>query len=269
MTPRKSWIDGAAVSAPRRAPAADVALAAEPELARVLAQVEFLQNETMGALQQLVQLAVPRTYPKGNLLFCHGDPAGAVYVVLSGRVKVSLLSEEGREVILAMIRPAQLIGLDAALDDGRNFGTATTVSRCRLARIDGPAFLSWLQEHPAAQRGLLGELSRRLHGAYEKIGEQALLPVKRRLLMTLIELAREDGILEPGEPAGAVTFVRPTHQELAELIGSSRVVVSRILKELMEEQSAFAADGNVIRVFLDDLVLVDDFGGEGGEGGET
>lgn len=237
-------------------------VAPEPELGRVLAQVEFLQNETMGALGQLAELATPRTYPKGNLLFCHGEPAAAVYVVLSGRVKISLLSDEGREVILSMIRPAQLIGLDAALDGGRNFGTATTVARCRLAKIDGAAFLAWLQEHPAAQRGLLGELSRRLHDAYEKIGEQALLPVKRRLLMTLIELAREEGTLEPGGP---VTFVRPTHQELAELIGSSRVVVSRILKELLEEESAIAADGNVIRVYLDDLVLVDDFGGDGGD----
>jgi CRP-like cAMP-binding protein len=240
-------------------------LIGEAELAHVLAQVDFLQNETMSALQQLMTLATPHTYPKGNLLFCHGDAASAVYVVLSGRVKVSLLSEEGREVILAVIRPAELMGLDAALDDGRNFGTATTVTRCRLARIDRNAFLDWLQDHPTAQRGLLGELSRRLHFAWEKIGEQALLPVKRRLLMTLIELARQDGTSEAGEAGGPVTFVRPTHQELAELIGSSRVVVSRILKELLEEEDAFAAEGNVIRVYLDDLVLVDDFGGDGGD----
>lgn len=229
----------------------------EPEIEQVLAQVGFLQPETIGSLQHLAAHAVPRSYPKGNVLFCHGDPSSEIYLVLTGRVKVSLLSEEGREVILAMSRPAQLIGLDAVLDDGRNFGTATTVTRCRLARIDRDAFLGWLKESPAAQTALLGELARRLHDAWEKIGEQALLPVKRRLLMTLIELAREEGTLEPGGP---VSFVRPTHQQLAELIGSSRVVVSRILKELLEEQTAFAADGNVIRVFLDDLVLVDDFG---------
>lgn len=264
MTPQRS-VPARGGTPEARRPAAEALVTADPGLAHVLAQVGFLQNETMGALQQLIELAVPRTYPKGNLLFCHGEPASAVYVVLSGRVKVSLLSEEGREVILAVIRPAQLLGLDAALDDGRNFGTATTLSRCRLARLDGAAFLDWLHEHPAAQRGLLGELSHRLHGAWEKIGEQALLPVKRRLLMTLIELARQDGTLEADEPGGPVTFVRPTHQELAELIGSSRVVVSRILKELLEEEAAFAAEGNVIRVHLDDLVLIDDFGGEGGE----
>lgn len=259
---RSKTLETGAEAVPRRLPPREAIVPGEPDLARVLSRVGFLQDETMSALQELIGLAVPRSYPKGNLLFCHGEPATVVYVVLSGRVKVSLLSEEGREVILAMIRPAQLIGLDAALDDGRNFGTATTVTRCRLAKIDRTAFLAWLQSHPAAQRGLLGELAHRLHDAYEKIGEQALLPVKRRLLMTLIELAREEGTLEPGGP---VTFVRPTHQQLAELIGSSRVVVSRILKELIEEESAFAADGNVIRVYLDDLILVDDFRGEGGE----
>lgn len=250
---------GAGEASPRRTGRTDVVLAGAAEVAAVLVQGESLQGETIGSLQQLAACAVPRNYPKGNVLFHHGEPATAVYLVLSGRIKVSLTSEDGREVILALMRPAEMIGLDAALDRGRNFGTATCVTRCRLARLDRDVFVKWLESHPATQLGLLGELSRRLHVAWEKIGEQALLPVKKRLFMTLLELAREEGTLQPGGP---VTFVRPTHQELAELVGSSRVVVSRLLKELLEEEDGIAAEGNIIRVYLDDLVLIDEFTGE-------
>ncbi|HUG01877.1 MAG TPA: Crp/Fnr family transcriptional regulator [Longimicrobiales bacterium] len=208
------------------------------------------------ARESLGRIAVARAYPKGNVLFCHGDTCTSLGYVEAGRVKVALMNDEGREVALEVVRAGHLLGLDALFTQGVHVGTAVTLCDSRIARIPADAFQAWLGEFPGASRGLLGELAAEVRHAYEKIGEIALLPVKRRLLMALLEIARSDG---EACRSGQVEFVRPTHQELADLVGSTRVVISRMMKELMEEEDLMAEHGNVIRVHLDDLVL-DEFG---------
>ncbi len=204
----------------------------------------------------LGRIAVARAYPKGNVLFCHGDTCTSVGYVESGRVKVMLMNDDGREVALEVVRAGHLLGADAMFSGRGYVGTAVTLCDSRIARIPAEAFNAWLAEFPGASRALLGELAAEVRHAYEKIGEIALLSVKRRLLMTLLEIARSDG---ETCRTGQVEFVRPTHQELAELVGSTRVVISRMMKELMEEEDMLAEHGNVIRVHLEDLVL-DEFG---------
>ena len=208
------------------------------------------------AREALGAMAVPRSYPKGNVLYYHGDACTSVGFVEAGKVKVALMNDEGREVALEIVRPGHLLGAPALFCRGTYVGTAVTLTEARIARIPADAFRSWLVEFPRASHALLAELGDEVRHAYEKIGELALLPVKRRLLMTLLEIARSDG---EEQTNGEVSFVRPTHKELADLVGSTRVVISRIMKELMEEDELLAEQGNVIRVHLDDLVL-DDFG---------
>jgi CRP-like cAMP-binding protein len=222
------------------------------ELEIVLARVSFLRSAGDAVIGSLARHVVPRTYPKGNLLFYDGESCTALYVVLDGRAKLSLFNDEGREVILTVVRSGGVIGLDGAFARPTYFGTCTTLAESRLGKLERETFLTWLRENPPVLEPLINEFSRRLRRAYEKIGEQALLPVKKRLLSTLVEIARAEGIRGT---SGQVSFVRPTHQELAELIGSTRVVVSRLLKELVEDDHAVDAQGNVIRVYVDDLVL--------------
>lgn len=204
----------------------------------------------------LARIAIARAYPKGNVLFCHGDTCTSVGYVESGRVKVMLMNDDGREVALEVVRPGHMLGADAMFSGSAYVGTAVTLCDSRIARIPADSFHAWLAQFPGASRALLGELAAEVRHAYEKIGEIALLPVKRRLLMALLEIARSDG---EACRSGQVEFVRPTHQELAELVGSTRVVISRVMKELMEEEDLLAEHGNVIRVHLEDLVL-DEFG---------
>lgn len=193
-------------------------------------------------------------YPKGNRIHHHGEPCSAVFFVISGRAKVSLMNEDGREVVLRTVRRGDVFGLDAALGNAPYFGTCTVTTRSQLGKIPRESFLAWLRERPNVQEQILFDLARGLRSAYEKIGEQALLSVKRRLLMAIVDLARLEGI--PGQ-RGELSFIRPTHQELAEIVGSTRVVISRMLKELLQEETAITARGNVIRVYPDDLVLAD------------
>jgi CRP/FNR family transcriptional regulator, cyclic AMP receptor protein len=221
-----------------------------------LQALAFLGSAGPDATAELMRSAGTRRYPKGNILFYHGEPADYVFLVLDGRINISLISDEGREVILATIRQGGIFGLIAALDGGTHIGSAMAATDCTLAKIPRDAFTGWFERYPQVQGPLAVEFARMLRAAYEKIGEQSLLPVKKRLLATLVEIARSEG--RPGQDDDVV-FVRPTHEELAQLIGSSRVVISRILKELLEEDDAIEASGRVMRVSLHKVELDSEF----------
>ncbi|MBK5097778.1 MAG: Crp/Fnr family transcriptional regulator, partial [Gemmatimonadetes bacterium] len=183
-------------------------------------------------------------------------PAGPVYLVISGRVKIILNNEEGREVIVALLGPGGIFGLTSALDGHDQLGTAITIELSTLARFNGEAFLSWTRRSPAAQDALVRELTRRVREMNQQIGAHALMSTKDRLLDTLLEIAGAEGETDPGDDS--VSFTRPTHLELANRIGTSREVVSRLLAELRDSEVLQPEEGRVIRVPLSALVLRED-----------
>jgi CRP/FNR family transcriptional regulator, cyclic AMP receptor protein len=225
----------------------------KPEDRAVLEQLFLLRACDAAAAAEFMGLAHCHAYPKGNLLYYHGEPVDALYVVLSGHVNVSMMHEDGREVLLASVRPPNVLGLVAALDGGNHAGTAVTGAPCSLARIRRDDFLRFLAAHGELYQPIAAQLASLLRVAYERLGEQALLPVKKRLLAALIQMARDEGFARAD--GDEVTFVRPTHQELAARVGSSREVVTRVLKQLLEEEEALSAQGRVMRVVLHSVVL--------------
>jgi CRP-like cAMP-binding protein len=222
----------------------------ERELCDVAAKVPFLRDVTDQGLKELAAITRCHDYPKNNILFYQGDPPDAAHLVVSGRVKMTLMNEEGREVVLTIVRPGGLLGLIAAADQGPQPANAITVAPSRIASFFTDEFVAWLEKHGLLRQVLMHELGLRLREAYHKIGEHALMAVKERLLYALLDIADREG-----EPDGeVVVFTRPTHQELANRIGSSREVVSRVLKELLESD-LLQAEGRVIRVPESALIL--------------
>lgn len=230
----------------RRAQAEDL-----PNLVRGFPLLENLRD---AAIEELTGLARCHEYPKNNILFYQGDPAGQIFLVLSGRVKINIVNEDGREVILALVRPGGFCGLVSALDGGPHPANAVTVEESRLARFDAGRFLGWLEGEHEMQQAVMRDLGGRVRQLYNKIGEHALMGVKERLLLTLLEIAEREGEAGPG---GEIVFTRPTHRELANRIGSSREVVSRLLKEILDSEM-LQAEGRVIRVPVSALVLGED-----------
>lgn len=218
------------------------------DLLDVLPRVFFLHDQDDTTRRSFAELAVCRTYPKGNILFHHGDPCFAAYVIINGRIKLTVADDDGREFALEVFGPGDVAGLIAALDGGANNGTAITLSPCRVAIVPRERFQAWITAHPLLLHTIVGALVRMLRGVYERAGMQALLPVKRRVRAALIEVAQNDGVLDGGQEYVAP---RPTHQELAERIGSTRVVVSRVMKELLEEETWIRMDGRTLRVRQD------------------
>lgn len=221
-------------------------------VARDLPIFDGVQEE---ALEELAGMAVCHEYPKNNILFYQGDASGTVFLVVSGRVKLTLMNEEGKEVIVSSVGRGGLFGLISALDGDPRPANAITVEPSRLAKFDSEAFLAWLDREETMQRVLLREMGRKVRQAYHRIGEHALMGVKDRLLSALLDIADREGRLEAG--GATIVFTRPTHQELANRIGSSREVVSRLLKELLASDLLYA-EGRVIRVSESALVLRED-----------
>jgi len=226
------------------------------DVSGILGSFPFFKGVRKSELDDLAPLALCHEYPRNNILSYRGDPAGNVFLVISGRVKVILTNDEGREVILALLGPGGLFGITAAFDDGEQPAHAVTLERTTVARFNAAAFVRWTEGSAGARGALLRELTRQIRELSEKIGEHALMNTRDRLLATLVDIADAEGESEPG--GTQVSFTRPTHKELANRIGTSREVVSRLLAELRESDLLESDEGRVIRLPLSALVLRDD-----------
>lgn len=226
------------------------------DLAGTLSGFPFFRGVRKSDLDELTGMAICHEYPRNNILSYRGDPAGSVFLVITGRVKVILTNDEGREVILSLRGPGGLIGITAAFDDGEQPAQAVTAERSMIARFAAPAFVRWTTASAGARGALVKELTRQIRELSHKIGEHALMSTKDRLIATLLEIADSEG--EAEADGTQVSFTRPTHRELANRIGSSREVVSRLLAELRESDLLEADDGRILRVPMSALVLRDD-----------
>lgn len=225
------------------------------ELREVVAGFPLFEGIDADGLDHLARISRCHDYPAGNVLHYRGDAPSDVILVISGKVKILLTSDDGREVIIDILGPGHLIGLVGALDGGVQPSHAITASDSRLARIRRGDFLRWIQQREVMRDRLLAEMGLRVRHAYQRIAVHALLGAKDRLLLTLLEIADREG--KQDSDGEEITFTRPTHEELARRIGSSREVVTRLLRDLLESE-LLTGEGRVLRVPASALILRED-----------
>ena len=170
-----------------------------------------------------------REYPRGAALFHHGDRSDFVVVLLEGRVKIVVSSEEGAEALLSVRGPGAVIGELAAIDDRPRLATAIALERLAVQIVSAEAFRAFIAEHPGAALTLIRTLVTRLREADRRRAEFGAFDVTSRLARLLCELGN-DGTEEGDGPVD----VRLTQQELAAMIGASRESVARALAEFRE-----------------------------------
>ncbi len=210
------------------------------------------QNLAEEGLEKLCRIGRCHDYPSGNVIHYPGDVDDAVYLIVRGKIKIVMTSEDGRDVAIDLLRPGDVFGLVSAIEGGGHPAHAITATEARLLKLRAASFFSWVESQDMLEDLVWKQLSSRVRHAYQRIGEHALMGVKERLLFTLLEIAEHEG--EPGAEGNDVVFTRPTHRELAQRVGSSREVVTRVLKELLESD-LLDAEGRVIHVPLSALVL--------------
>lgn len=167
-----------------------------------------------------------KTYPKGSVILFEDDPGDALYTVVTGQVKVVRIGEDGREVILSILRGGDFFGEMSLIDDQPRSAHVIAMQDANLLVLRREDFQDCLAEMPSIALGLLKALSRRLRRADDKIGELVLLDVNGRVSRVLLELADEND--------GVTVSRTVTHHTIAQMIGSSRETVSRTIRELAD-----------------------------------
>jgi len=182
-----------------------------------------------------------RSYPKNSVIVFEDDPGDAMFVVKSGQVKVVLIGEDGREVILSVLGDGDFFGEMALIDDQPRSAHVIAMEDSRLLVLYRDDFHRCLESTPRIALGLLRALSRRLRSADDKIGSLVLLDVPGRVARLLLELADEGN--------GTTISRNITHHTIAQMVGSSRETVSRTIRTF--------ADGKMIEVSKDTIEISD------------
>ena len=193
-------------------------------------------------LASIVAVAKTRRYAKDDVIF-HADESGDVFCLIrGGQVKVTMISPEGKEIILSLLGPGDFFGEMALLDDEPRSATVIATEPLDLVTIWRSDFLQILAENFTITRKVLAEISRRLRSASNRIESLATMDVYGRLARFFLDLARDQGkVLENGY----VAVTRPTHQSIANMIGTSRETVSRLIHDLMR-QGLLLSEGKTI-----------------------
>ncbi|HXV59075.1 MAG TPA: Crp/Fnr family transcriptional regulator [Vicinamibacteria bacterium] len=210
------------------------------ELFRRVPLFSGLEDEV---LESLINVTSLRKYAKESVIFFENDVGDALFLIVSGRVKVTILSDDGREIILAMLSDHDFFGEMSLLDNEPRSATAIAMQDTEIAVLHQKDFLTIVEKKPRVLINLLSALSSRLRKANHQIGNLALHDVYGRVARILLEMASESGD-QQGD--GRVAFRRPTHQEIANMVGATRETVSRMLSDLHRQGYIEIAGKNVI-----------------------
>lgn len=165
---------------------------------------------------------------KGEVLFRQGEPGTQLHVILDGKVKLFHTSADGRENMLAVIGPGDVVGELSLFDPGERTATASALTDVSVASLDHEALRPWLREHLEVAEQLLGALARRLRRTNEAVADLVFSDVPGRLAKALLDLAARFG--ERG-PEGVRLRLDLTQEELAQLVGASRETVNKALAD--------------------------------------
>ncbi len=190
------------------------------------------------------------TFDPSQAIFARGDPGRDIFLVTSGRVRLSILTAEGRELSFAHAEPGAIFGEIAMLDGGMRSADATAVGRVKALSLSKPVFARLMAAHPAMAEAAIRFLCQRMREADQQLEAIALYPIEARLARFFLATARQKA---PGSHVRRVTIEFDMSQgELALLIGASRPKVNAALS-LLEAGGAITRAGNRIDCDIEEL----------------
>lgn len=195
------------------------------DIAAVLKNIPSFSHLSEQALEALASCAKIKAFPKHAIIIHEGDETSPLHILLAGKARVFLSDEDGKEVTLGIQEPGTFFGELALLDDQPRSASVITLEKTTCGIISKNEFKAWLADHPDAALSLLQNLVEKIRHLTESVKRLALSDVYGRLIKVLQDMAIEkDGLYLIPE--------RPTQQDLASMIGASREMVSKIIKEL-------------------------------------
>ena len=176
------------------------------------------------AIDQLCRYAKHVTLKRGASIFSKGDPGNSLFAVISGTVKISITSPDGRTAILNLIGPGEIMGEIAVLDGAPRSADATANTNCEIFLIDRRDFLPFVRSQPALAMKFIELLCGRLRWTSDQVEQVILQNLPGRLASALIGLAEKRKV----EPASRTIAI--TQQEISEMVGMTRESINKQLR---------------------------------------
>ena len=191
----------------------------------VLKSVPLFASFPDEQLRTLVTVVTRRSAPRASVIMAAGDEIDSLYIVISGRLKVMMGDADGKEVILSLIGPGEFFGEMGLIDDAPRSASVVTIEPCELLSVSKRDFKKCLAENFEMATAVMRSLVRRLREADRKIGSLALLDVYGRVARLLLDMSEDVN-------GQKMVTKRLPKQDIAKMIGASREMVSRVMKDL-------------------------------------
>ena len=195
----------------------------------------FFCDLTETDIRALDAIKVTKAYPKGTSLFVEGQPSASVYVLCQGKVKLSACSPDGKIIILGIAEPGEILGLSAAINGLEYEATAETLELCQVNYVPTGEFIRFLRTNPNACLSAARQLSNNYHTAFRQVCALGLSEsVADKLAKLFLNWSRNHN----GNGNGSAVHIKNsfTHEEIAEMIGTSRETVTRALRYFRENE---------------------------------
>ena len=191
-------------------------------------------------VKQISEFCMPRTYPKNSMVILEEEFGDTVFAICEGTVKITRVNDEGKEVILALLGPGEIFGEMAIIDGESRSANALAQENCILLAFPQNEFINILKTYFKVSFSLMGELARRLRKSDQQIEALSLSDAENRIGVSMLNLAEDMGIIRKGK----VTIEKlPFQQDIANMAGTSRETVSRVLK-MFEEKNLIIKTGH-------------------------
>ena len=200
------------------------------ELLQSVALFWDLSEEELGYISEKM---IARHYEPGKFVFLEASEGEQCFFVVQGSVKVTRLSKDGREVILAMLNEGEFFGEMALLDGESRSANVIALEETEVLTLNREDFLVVLHDYPQIAIQLLKEMAHRLRKSDRQIASLSLSDAEKRIALCIIRFADDQGVIRRGQ----VSIPRvPIQQDIANMAGTSRETVSRVLKSLVKKR---------------------------------
>jgi len=190
----------------------------------VLRKHPYFVDLTPEAFEQLCRYAKHTTHKRGTTIFSKGDPPTSLFAVISGTVKISISSPDGRNAILNLIGPGEIFGEMALLSGHDRSADATANTNCEMFIIDRREFVPFVRSQPSLAMRFIELLCERLRSTSDQLEQVILRDLPGRLASALLRLSEKD----KSEPQGHTIAI--TQQELSEMVGMTRESINKQLR---------------------------------------
>jgi CRP/FNR family transcriptional regulator, cyclic AMP receptor protein len=202
------------------------------------------------AFEQLCRYAKPATLRRGATIFSKGDPGNSLIAVISGTVKISISSPDGRNAILNLIGPGEIFGEVAVLDGQARTADAIANTNCEIYVIDRREFLPFVKSQPALAMKFIELLCTRLRWTSDQVEQVILQDLPGRLASALIRLT------ERHRPAQDSRTIAVTQQEISEMVGMSRESINKQLRAWASRNWVRLEHGAIVVLEVDPLLEI-------------